>query len=272
MSTHTPERHNSTETAVAASSLNGKVAIITGGSKGVGRGVANAYVKEGVAVVLTGRSKSSLDEAKAEIESEVPGARVLTIAADNTDHDAPAHVVDRTMQAYGRLDILVNNAQQFLPMTAFEDHTWDDFYSMYESGVFAAWRYMIAAFPHLKTAGGTIINMASGAGTNAEKMFSAYGSSKEALRGLSRIAAKEWGPHRITVNVVCPAVMTPIVEQYYRESPEYMAEATTQRIPLGYYGDAELNVGGLCVFLAKPEGSFTTGATIDVDGGASIRP
>lgn len=253
------------------SELANKVAIITGGSKGTGLGIARAYVKEGIAVVITGRNQDALDAARAELEALVPGARVLAVAADNKDHEVANLVVTRAVEAFGRVDILVNNAQEFRTGIAIEDITWDDMQASYESGVFATWRFMVAALPHLKVTQGTVINMGSGAGVQSVPLHGAYGSNKEAIRGLSRIAAKEWGRYGITVNVINPYVASAESERYEREHPEIIAEIL-KNIALGRIGDAELNVGSLCVFLAKPEGKYQTGASFDVDGGAFIRP
>ncbi|GAA2848506.1 SDR family oxidoreductase [Pseudonocardia halophobica] len=253
------------------SSLTGKVAIITGGGKGTGLGIARAFVKEGIAVAITGRGAESLKAAQVELEELVPGARVLTVQADNKDHGAAADVVSRTVAEFGRVDILINNAQEFRTNIALEDMTWDDVISTYESGVFATWRFMVAALPHLKEARGTIINMGSGAGTNSIAKHGAYGPNKEAIRGLSRIAAREWGPHDITVNVINPYVASAESERVEREQPEFI-KALQAQLPLGRIGDAELNVGGLALFLARPEGRYLTGLSIDVDGGGSIRP
>lgn len=173
------------------SDLNGKVAIITGGSKGLGLGLAKAYVKEGIAVVLTGRTQSTLDGAKAELEQLVPDARVLTIAGDNRNHDVPASVVQTAVDTFGRLDVLINNAQEFRTVIPFEDTTWDDMIVTFESGVFATWRYMIATLPHLKETKGTILNMSSGAGAQSLPNHAAYASNKEAIRSLTRVAARE---------------------------------------------------------------------------------
>ncbi|AXH01013.1 SDR family NAD(P)-dependent oxidoreductase (plasmid) [Deinococcus wulumuqiensis] len=253
------------------STLQGTVALITGGSKGTGLGIARAFVKEGIAVTLTGRHEAALNAARAELEALVPDARVLTVVADNKDHAAPQAVVDQTVQQFGRLDILINNAQEFRTGIALDDLTWDDMHASYESGVFATWRFMVAALPHLKETKGTVINMGSGAGTQSLALHGAYGSNKEAIRGLSRIAAREWGEFGITVNVINPYVASAESERYEREHPEIIAQIMKQ-LPLRRIGDAELNVGGLCLFLARPEGKYMTGSTFDVEGGSSIRP
>ncbi|WP_335989424.1 SDR family NAD(P)-dependent oxidoreductase [Glycomyces sp. MUSA5-2] len=252
-------------------SLTGKAAIITGGSKGTGLGIAKAYVKEGIAVAITGRSADALDAAKAELEQLVPDARVLALTADNKDPEVPARVVADTVERFGRLDILINNAQEFRTGKAVQDITEDDMRASFDSGFFATWRFMTAAYPHLQHTKGTVINMASGAGVQAVRSHGAYGPNKEAIRGLSRIAAKEWGADDITVNVINPYVASAESERYEREYPEVITEIL-KGIALGRIGDAELNVGSLCVYLATEGGKYMTGASFDVDGGAFIRP
>src|SRR4029453_11405071 len=111
----------------------------------------------------------------------------------------------------------------------------------------------------------------SGAGAQSLANHGAYGPNKEAIRGITRIAAREWGPFGITVNVISPYVASAESERYEREYPEVIAQIMKQ-IPLGRIGDAELNVGGLVKFLASPEGRYMTGSTFDVEGGAFLRP
>ncbi|MGW0194781.1 SDR family NAD(P)-dependent oxidoreductase [Nonomuraea sp. NPDC003201] len=144
----------------------------------------------------------------------------------------------RPSRSSGRLDILINNAQEFRTGIALEDLSWDDMISTYESGVFATWRFMAAALPYLKETEGTVNVMGSGAGVQSVPHHGAYGSNKEANE---------------------------------REYPDVIADIP-KGIALGRIGDAEKNVGSLCVYLAKPEGKYMTGSTFDVDGGAFIRP
>ncbi|MET0780998.1 MAG: SDR family NAD(P)-dependent oxidoreductase, partial [Microbacterium sp.] len=157
--------------------LAGQVAIITGGAQGIGLGIARAFVREGVAVVLTDIDAEALETAGDSLGQLVEGARTLTIVSDAKDHDGAAAVVAATLEEFGRLDILVNNAQQFIPSLPIEEHTWQHFVDAYESGVFATWRYMTAAFEALKATKGTVINMGSGAGVMAQPQQAAYGSN-----------------------------------------------------------------------------------------------
>jgi len=253
------------------SDLAGQVAIITGGAKGIGLGIARAFVREGVAVVLTDIDAEALDVARDSLGQLVQGARTLTLVSDVKDPDGAAAVVAATLAEFGRLDILVNNAQQFNPPLSLEDHTWQHFADAYESGVFATWRYMVAAFDALKVTQGTVINMGSGAGVMAQPQQAAYGSNKEAIRGLTRIAAREWGGHGITVNAISPRTHSAQSARFLELYPDQL-EDVLKASALGRFGDPELHVGGTCVFLAKPEGRFITGSTIDVNGGGAIRP
>ncbi|GAA2848922.1 SDR family oxidoreductase [Pseudonocardia halophobica] len=253
------------------SELEGRSAIITGGARGIGLGIARAFVKEGVGLVLTDLSAESLAVAAAtlaEVRADVP---VVTTVADGKDPDAAPRVVAEAVQRFGRIDVLVNNAQQFPKAAPIESIRWEDMAASYDSGVFATWRYMAAAFEYLKATQGTVLNMGSGAGVNAQPEHGAYASNKEAIRGLSRVAARDWGRYGITVNVLNPRAHSAESKRLLEEQPEQIA-AVLAKSALGRFGDPELNVGGLCVFLAKSEGKFMTGSTFDVNGGGSIRP
>ena len=250
--------------------LKGKVALVTGGGKGIGRGMATAYIKEGAAVVITGRTRETLERTRSEL-MQLPGANVLALVADGADPDAVKQVVSQTGQAFGRIDILVNNAQIILPEISLEEHTEEHFQKVYQSGIFATWRYMVACLPYLKQTKGAIINTTSGAGILGAAKFGAYGSNKEAIRSLTRTAAREWGPFGITVNVLNPAMLTEATAHLMEQFPESF-QKLIDSIPLGGFGDPELHSGGLGVFLATPEGKYMTGMTFDLDGGVSMRP
>jgi NAD(P)-dependent dehydrogenase (short-subunit alcohol dehydrogenase family) len=249
--------------------LEGKVAIVTGGGKGIGLGMATAYVKAGAAVVITGRTRETLEQTKSEL-LKFPGANVLALVADGADPDAVKQVVRQTREAFGQIDILVNNAQVIHQEIPLDELTEEDFQNAYQSGIFATWRYMVACLPYLKQTRGTIINFGSNAGIRGMEGFGAYGSNKEAIRGLTRIAAHEWSPFGITVNVLNPTMWTEAARHYQKQSPDGF-QKMLDAIPLGDLGDPELHCGSLGVFLATPEGKYMTGMTFDLDGGASMR-
>jgi NAD(P)-dependent dehydrogenase (short-subunit alcohol dehydrogenase family) len=249
--------------------LEGKVAIVTGGGKGIGLGMATAYVKAGAAVVITGRTRETLEQTKSEL-LKFPGANVLALVADGVDPDAVKQVVSQTGKAFGQIDILVNNAQAIQLETPLDELTEEDFQVAYQSGIFATWRYMVACLPYLKQTRGTIINFGSAVGIQGLAKYGAYGSNKEAIRGLTRIAAHEWSPFGITVNVLNPAMWTGATRLLQKQFPDSF-QKIRDAIPLGDLGNPELHCGSLGVFLATPEGKYMTGMTFELDGGMSMR-
>lgn len=253
-------------------SIAGNVAIVTGAASGAGLGIAKTYAKAGIHVVITGRTESRLLNAQREIQAEAPNAKILVVVADNTDHGAAKRIVSQTIDHFGKLNILVNCAQTFRANIKVEDVTSDDITAVYESGVFGAWRLMQEALLYLKESQGTIINFASGADTINTPHYAVYASNKAALRSITRIAAKEWGPYNINLNNVNP--LNPSQEsENINDDPEAKAstEAIVNAIPMRRWGDTQKDVGSVCLFLALPEGHYLTGMTFDVDGGATIR-
>lgn len=184
--------------------LTGKTAIITGGgyatlSDGrcgsIGYGIATAYAKEGANLVITGRNVAKLERAKAELE-RLYGIRVLALAADiadGQDNEAVARgVVEATIKEFGRIDVLINNAQASASGVTIQDHTTEQFNLAMYSGLYATFYYMKACYPYLKETQGSVINFASGAGLFGNYGQCSYAAAKEAIRGLSRVAATEW--------------------------------------------------------------------------------
>ena len=251
--------------------MEGRVVLVTGGGKGIGFGIAKAFAEAGASLAITGRTASTLIEASENLEAQY-GRPVLFLPADGSDERAVTEVVDKVVAHYGRLDVVVNNAQASKSGVMLEDHTKDDFDLAIYTGLYATFFYMRAAFPHLKASGhGRIINFASGAGLSGKPGQSSYAAAKEGIRGLSRVAATEWGPHGITVNVVCPLAMTPGLEKWRDEYPK-LYEQTLQGVPLRRFGDPEKDIGRVCVFLASDEASYITGETIQLQGGGGLRP
>lgn len=250
--------------------LKNHVTIITGGGKGIGFGIAKAFAKEGSHLVLTGRTESRLLKAKEQLEAEY-GIEVLTVVADGADEQAIQGVVEQAVKKFGKIDTLVNNAQASKSGVMLADHTKEDFDLAIYSGLYATFFYMRACYPYLKQSKGSVINFASGAGLFGKLGQASYAAAKEGVRGMSRVAAAEWGPDGIRVNVVCPLAMTESLEQWKEAYPDLFAK-TIQGIPLGRFADPEKDIGRVCVFLASEDASYVTGETITLQGGSGLRP
>ena len=263
--------------------LKGKTAIITGGgyatlSDGkcgsIGYGIATAYAKEGANLVITGRNVQKLEMAKEELE-RLYGVKVLIFAADieaGADNEATVQkVVDGTIAELGRIDVLINNAQASASGVTIQDHTTAQFDLALYSGLYATFHYMKACYPYLKETKGSIINFASGAGFFGNYGQCAYAAAKEAIRGLSRVAATEWAKDGINTNVVCPLAWTAQLENFAKAYPEAF-QANVKMPPAGHFGDSELEIGRVCVQLASPDFKYMNGETVTLEGGMGLRP
>jgi NAD(P)-dependent dehydrogenase (short-subunit alcohol dehydrogenase family) len=250
--------------------LNGNVTIITGGGKGIGYGLAEAFAEEGSNLVITGRTEARLIKAKHELEDRY-GIEVLPIVADGADEEAIKSVVSQTVEKFGKINTLINNAQVSKSGLSLVDHTREDFDLAIYSGLYATFFYMKECFPYLEKTHGSVINFASGAGLFGKLGQASYAAAKEGIRGLSRVAASEWGPYEVRVNVVCPLAMTESLQQWKAEYPE-LYENTIHGIPLGHFADPKDDIGRVCVFLASEDAHFVTGETITLQGGSGLRP
>ena len=263
--------------------LTGKTAIITGGGRAVlsdgrcgsiGYGIATAYAKEGCNLVLTGRNLQKLEDAKEELERRY-GIEVLAVQADvsaGTDNTAVVNnVVKQAIDKFGRIDVLINNAQASASGVTIADHTVEQFDLAVYSGLYATFHYMQACYPYLAKTQGSVINFASGAGLFGNFGQCAYAAAKEGIRGLTRVAATEWGKDGINVNVVCPLAWTAQLEGFEKAYPEAF-KANVHMPPMGHYGDAEAEIGRVCVQLANPDFKYMTGETLTLEGGMGQRP
>lgn len=263
--------------------LTGKTAIITGAGRAVlgdgrcgsiGYGIATAYAKEGANLVITGRNVKKLEDAKEELE-RLYNIKVLIVQADvnaGADNEAVVNnVVRQTMDTFGSIDVLINNAQASASGVPLAEHTTDQFNLALYSGLYAAFYYMKACYPHLAKSKGSVINFASGAGLFGNFGQCAYAAAKEGIRGLTRVAATEWAKDGINVNIVCPLAWTAQLEQFEKAYPEAFKE-NVKMPPAGHYGDAELEIGRVCVQLASPDFKYMTGETLTLEGGMGLRP
>lgn len=263
--------------------LTGKTAIITGAGRAVladgscgsiGYGIATAYAKEGANLVITGRNVTKLEEAKEELE-RLYGIRVLAVQADvnaGADNEAVVNdVINKTIEEFGRIDVLINNAQASASGVTLADHTTEQFNLAMYSGLYAAFYYMKACYPHLAKTKGSVINFASGAGLFGNFGQCAYAAAKEGIRGLTRVAATEWAKDGINVNVVCPLAWTAQLEQFKNAYPEAFVQ-NVKTPPAGHFGDVEKEIGRVCVQLASEDFKYMTGETLTLEGGLGLRP
>ncbi|NBK96587.1 MAG: SDR family oxidoreductase [Erysipelotrichia bacterium] len=250
--------------------LENNVTIITGGGRGIGFGLSKAFAKAGSNLVLTGRNEKTLQDAKEKLESEY-GIQVLCVAADGADENAVQNVIDKAVATFGKINALINNAQISASGVMLADHTKEDFDKAIYSGLYASFFYMKAAYPYLKQSKGSVINFASGAGLFGKLGQSSYAAAKEGIRGMSRVAAAEWGPDNINVNVICPLAMTEGLAKWKEEYPD-LFEKTIQGIPMQRFADAENDIGAAAVFFASEAGHYITGETMTIQGGSGLRP
>ncbi len=248
--------------------LDGRVALVTGGNRGLGREMAQALAEAGADVALTSQEASRAEQAAAAIAGAT-GRRVRGYACQVTDAAQVTDTVARVVQDLGRLDILVNNAGINL-RGPIEELDPADFRRVMEVNVTGAWLMCRAAGPHLKASGrGRVINVGSILSVVALPERTPYASSKGALLQLTRALALEWASHGITVNAILPGPFATEMNRALLEDPEAYARFVAQ-IPLGRWGELE-EIRGVVVFLASDAASFITGAGIAIDGGWTDR-
>ena len=265
------------------SHLKGKTVIITGGGLAllkdgrcgsIGYAIATAFAKEGANLVLTGRNMQKLLDAKEALE-RLYGVQVLPVQADvssgEDNEKTVQNVVQQAVEAFGDIHVLVNNAQASASGVQLTDHTVEQFDLAVYSGLYATFLYMKACYPHLKKTQGSVINFASGAGLFGNFGQSAYAAAKEGIRGLSRVAATEWGRDGINVNVVCPLAWTAQLESWADAKPEAF-KANVHMPPMGRFGDPEEDIGRAVVALTSPDFKYMSGETITLEGGMGLRP
>lgn len=256
--------------APIGSDLAGRVVIITGGTRGIGLGIARHIGTLGARVVVTGRRPDGVETATAVLSAL--GVDHLAQVANVADADAMAALVDATVERWGRIDGLVANAQSFRPVTPLLEVTAGDMDTLFDTGPKGTLWSMQAVVPHMQAAGwGRIVTMGTSMGLTGAAGYGPYAASNEAIRSLTRTAANEWGRDGITVNCVLPASAAHRLDP--SSSPERTAAFDTMYAdhPIGRDGDPEDDIAPAVAFLLSDGSRYVTGQTIGVDGGGILR-
>jgi NAD(P)-dependent dehydrogenase (short-subunit alcohol dehydrogenase family) len=243
--------------------LDGKVCIVTGASRGLGKAMAVALAEAGADVVVAARTEVALEETADAVRAL--GRRAIAVPCDVHDSPSVASVIDRTLTEFGHIDVLVNNAGGYepRPFAEMDDELW---LRIIDLNLNSTYRFCRAVAPHMiARRRGKIINMGSMYGLIGEQTMSPYCASKGAIIQLTRTLALEWAPHGITANVLAPGY-------FYTEgtSPIFnnseMGPHFTSKVPLGRIGRPE-ELGPLIVYLASGASDFMTGSVVVIDGG-----
>jgi len=249
--------------------LDGKIAIVTGGAKGLGYGISRAMAKEGANLLITGRDGAATEKVAAEIRAEF-GTKAIGMSADMGVKEQVEAMIQRAVNEFGGLDTLVTNASTLSPNVLLEHKTDEMLADTLAMGVWGTWWAMRAAFPHMqKRGGGSIVNFYSIDADTGAWLHSDYNINKMGILGLTRSAAVEWGRFNIRVNAIAPTGLGQVFAQLVKDVPGFMEMATSTN-PLKRAGDPEKDIGPVVVFLASEMSRFITGEMINVDGGQNL--
>jgi NAD(P)-dependent dehydrogenase (short-subunit alcohol dehydrogenase family) len=249
--------------------LSGRVAIVTGSSRGIGRAIAERLAQHGASVVISSRKKEACAETATTINRALGREAARSIAANISSKDELQHLINETAHAFGRIDVLVCNAASNPYYGAMDGISDAQFRKILENNVLANhWLIHMAAPGMIERKDGSIIIVSSVGGLKGSKVLGAYNISKAADLQLARNLAVEWGRHNVRVNCIAPGLVRTDFARALWENPQTL-KAVTAMTPLGRIGEPD-EIAGAAVYLASKAGSFTTGQTIVVDGGATI--
>lgn len=244
--------------------LDGKVALVTGASKGIGEAMARGLAEFGAKVVVSSRKQEAVDPVAAAFRAD--GLEAIGIAANMGNIEQTHALVDKTVEAYGGLDIIINNAAAnpvFGPIQQTDERAFDKIINVNLKGPFELCK---KAYPILKErGGGSIINISSIGGLTPESGIGIYSVSKAGINNLTKAMAQDWGPDNIRVNAICPGLIkTKFSEALWNN--ETILERFLQKIPLRRTGTAD-DIAGLAVYLASDAAAYCTGGIYMIDGG-----
>lgn len=245
--------------------LEGRVALVTGAGQGICRSIALAFAREGADVAVADLDGEKAARTAGEIRAL--GRRSACLVCDVGLREDCERIVTETVRELGRLDVLVNGAAWARPGTPVSETSDELYRRTVDVCMTSVFWTMRAAHPHLKASGrGSVINFASNAGTEGMAGNAVYAAAKEAIRGFSRSAAREWGRDGIRVNMIRPIAASPSLAGWMEANPK-LARVQEQAIPLGRIGDCDADIAPVAVFLASDESRYLTAVTLPVDGG-----
>lgn len=248
--------------------LAGKVALITGAGRGIGKAIAILFASEGAMVVVSSYTQANVDKVVDQITRA--GGQAIGVTCDVANPAQIQAAIDGAVNTFGGLDILVNNAFDLASArSSVNDLSVEQLQRQFDTGPVACLLTMQAAYPHLKKSrAGRVINFASSVGIIGAAGFTPYAMAKEAIRGLTRVAAREWGPDKITVNNILPIADTDATDASTKDEN---GEATwVPNTPLARVGSPEHDIAPVALFLASADGQFLTGYSMTPDGGFII--
>ncbi|MBP6619179.1 MAG: glucose 1-dehydrogenase [Leadbetterella sp.] len=249
-------------------SLEGKVAIVTGASKGIGEAIARVFAQYGAKVVISSRKQADLVVLAEEIKNEYR-AEVLPLAAHSGDINQLQELLTKTIEVFGQVDILVNNAATNPVFGPSLDCSGDAFDKIMQVNVKSPFEFAKLVYPFMRqNGGGSIVNISSIAGSTPDPGLGMYSVSKAALNMLTKVLAKEWGIDGIRVNALSPGLIKTKFSQALWENPK-MLEHFTKRLPIARMGSVD-EIAALVLYLASDASAYTTGVNFQVDGGTTI--
>lgn len=239
-----------------------RAAIITGGGQGIGKAIGLALAENGAGITLVDQNADTLAETVALIVEA--GGTAKHVVGSVGDRATAERAVAESVEAFGSADIVVNCAHSYTPHASMDEIPEADFRTELDTGFFGTVHFMQAAFPHMRDQGhGSIINFGSQVALYGDPNRATYVATKEAIRGMTRTAARDWGKYQIRVNVICPMALTPAVTE--RVAPEVI-EQVIETTAVRYMGTPD-DIAPVAVFLASEDARYITGQTINVDGG-----
>ena len=248
--------------------LSGKVAIVTGGNGGIGLGMARGLARAGASIIIAGRNKTKSDEAVRDVEAL--GAKALAFAVDVTDKTAVADMVEATLKAFGRLDILINNAGMSVRDPAHK-LSLDDWHTVIDTNLTSAFICSKAVYPAMKQiGGGKIINIGSMMSIFGASFAPAYAASKGGIVQFTKSIALSWAVDNIQANAILPGWIDTALTKNAREQIPGLNENVLNRTPAKRWGNID-DMAGTAVFFASSASDFVTGTAIPVDGGYSVQ-